>query len=73
MTQGLDVAHSTHHPSSGQWVLGISRVERKLRIDMVNVGTLVERSREVVRRRMDVCYVQKVQYKEWESKVFGSE
>lgn len=67
----LQMTLSPKHPLSGQMVQRISRSqgpdeEQRLRVALVNVGSMVGRSREVVEmleRRVDIGCVQEVRYK----------
>ena len=76
--QNKKMAPSSRQPLNGQGVLRISGEDFKgtLRMASLNVGSMAERSREVVamlrRRRVDICGVQEVRYINQETKVIGS-
>ena len=81
------MARSTGQPLNGQrvlrissgWSAGTENVRKKdevIRVCTVNIGTLIGRRREVVemlaRRRVDICCIQEVRYKNQGTAAFGS-
>ena len=80
------MAISPGQPLNGQrvrriprWGAGTENVRRKdevIRVCTVNIGTLLGKRREVVemlaRRRVDICCIQEVRYKNQGTTAFGS-